>query len=98
MKVYKKEEWIELLKRDLSPVPSNDGPIYEYATPENLIVTVTTKNKNRRNYTFGGPIWSGILNFSDNKVLRLTFLSPLKKPHNIQWAKVKEISFHYLSA
>jgi hypothetical protein len=97
MKVFTREEWIKLLKRDLSPLPSNDSPVHQYAVPENLIVTVTTKNKVRRNYTFGGPIWCGILDFSNESVLKLTYLSPLKKPHNIKWNKIKEITLHYIS-
>jgi len=78
-------------------MPRHDGEhIHEYATPENLIITVTTRIKNRRNYTFGGPIWNVIVNFSDERKLKVNFLSPLRKPYIINWAKVNEMTFHFI--
>jgi len=98
LKTIPKKEWIVLLKRDLLPIPVVNGESYQYAPPEHLIITIITKNKNRRNYTFGGPVWSAILDFSDDNNLKISFLSPRKKPHRIKWDKVKEITFHYISA
>jgi len=90
--------WIQLLKRDLIKMPRHDNEyIDEYTTPENLTITVTTKTKNRRDYIFGGPIWCAIVNFSDEKNLRVDFLSPLKKSYTISWIKVNEITLHFIT-
>ncbi|MDP3764555.1 MAG: hypothetical protein Q8Q95_02955 [bacterium] len=94
--VLRKNEQVQLLKRDLIKMPEHDGEyIHEYTTPENLIITVTTKTKNRRNYIFGGPIWCAIVNFSDEKKLKVNFLSPLKKSYIVEWVKVNEITLHF---
>ena len=98
LKVIHKEDWIRLLKRDLFPIPVVYGKPYQFTPPEHIIITITTKNINRRNYTFGGPIWSAILDFSYDNDLIISFLSPRKKPHRVKWNKVKEITFRYLSA
>jgi hypothetical protein len=96
-KNFTKDKCIQLLKRDLKIVPSNDGQdISKYATPENLIITITTKTKIRKNYTFGGPYYCAIINFSDPEELRIDFLSPRKKAYTIVWAKVNEITLHYI--
>jgi len=98
LKTISKKDWIKLLKRDLAPIPVVYGEPYQYTPPEHLIITITSKNKYRRNYTFGGPIWSAILDFSDDNHLIISFLSPMRKPQRIKWNKVKEITFQYLSA
>ena len=98
-KIFTKEDWTKLLKGDLIKAPEHDGEhIHEYFTKEELVITITTRRKNRRNYTFGGPIWSATVDFSDSKGFKVFFMSPLKKPHNIKWDKVKEVTLHYLSA
>jgi len=79
-------------------MPEHDAEhIHEYTTPENLIITITTKTKMRRNYTFGGPIWCAEIDFSGEHKLGVDFFSPLKKPYNILWANVNEITFHFIS-
>jgi len=98
-KVFTKKEWVDLLQRELIKAPEHDGEhLHEYFTKDELVITVVTKNKNRRNYTFGGPIWSAMVDFSSQEFLKIFFMSPLRKPYNIKWYKVKEISFVYLSA
>lgn len=98
-KGFTKNEWIQLLKRDLIKMPEHDDEhMNEYTTPENLIITVTTKTKNRKNHTFGGPVWYAIVNFSDEKKLKVSFLNPLKKPYTIDWIKVNEINLYFISS
>lgn len=99
-KKLEKKDWVILLKRDLIKIPNNDGPLsQEYTAPENLIITITIKNKIKRSYTtFGGPIWTAVLNLNDPEYLKINFNSHLKKPRQILWNKVKEMSFHFLSA
>ena len=97
-KKFTKEEWVKLLKRDLVKVPTHNGSeSYEYTTPENLIVTITTKTKIRRNYTFGGPVWCATVNFFDKDKLTVDFLSSLKKSYHIAWVKINEIDFRFIS-
>jgi hypothetical protein len=100
MKTITKNEWIRLLQRDLiTHFHEHDNGYKDlYMTPENLIVTITTKTKIGRNYTFGGPSWSAIVDFSEPDTLIIMFASPLKKPYKIRWLKVKEITLRYLSA
>lgn len=99
MKIYSKEEWVQLIKKELIKVPEQHSEhLDEFFSKEELIITITTKNKNRRNYTFGGPRWSAIANFSDPDYLKVFFRSPLKKPYTIDWSKVKEVSLHFLSS
>lgn len=98
-KVFTKEEWLKLLQRELIKAPEHDGEhIYEYYTKEEVIITITTKMKNRRNYTIGGPVWLATVNFSYSDQIRISFFSPLRKSYNIKWDKVKEMTFVYLSA
>lgn len=97
-KKFTKDEWTRLLQRDLIKMPEHDREhIHEYITPDNLIITITTKTKIRRNYTFGGPIWCAEIDFAGKDKLGVDFFSPLRKPYNIAWAKVNEITFHFIS-
>jgi hypothetical protein len=100
MKKITKDEWIKLLQRELIPHFHDHDVSYEdkYITPENLIITVTTKTKIRRSYTFGGPVYSATLDFSDSNKLHVNFSSPRKKPYKIKWQNVKEITLRFLSA
>ncbi len=100
MKIITKDEWIKLLQRDLIKHPDkhDDGYKDTYNAPENLVITVTTRMKIRRNYTFGGGGGSATLDFSDPDTLSIRFSNPLRKPCKIKWQKVKAITLCFISA
>lgn len=90
-----KKQTINLLKKELIQLSSS---LYEYHTPKNLIITITTKkNIKKRNFTFGGSHWSASLVFSDSKKIYLSYFSPLKKPQTIKIKHIKQINFYYLT-
>jgi len=90
-----KLRWISLLKRDLYQFPPHGK---DYCIPENLIITITArKNIKKRHYTFGGPHYSAILNFSDPLELEITFLSPSRKPFFVKWGDIIEITVRHIS-
>ncbi len=95
-KVYKKDDWLKLLKDNLTVCPFHKGEITrEYTPGENLIVKIKTKTS--RNYTFGGPVWNGSIRTSNSTYLYLEYLSPLKKPCRVKWDNIKSICFRYIS-
>ena len=100
MKKLTKDEWGKLLQRDLIRRFHEHDASYEdtYVTPENLIITVITKTKLKKKYTFGGPTYSATLDFSDPDKLHVRFSSPLKKPYKIKWQNVTEITLRFLLA
>lgn len=96
MKIFSREDWIDLLKRDLIPIPSCDYAGYrEYANPEHLFITIKTTTN--RQCVFGGPIWCAIINIHDKNYLYIDYLSPLKKPRRFLWDKIKSIEFCFVT-
>jgi hypothetical protein len=94
---FKKADWIKLLKQNMITCPFHkDETESEYTAAENVIITINTKTT--RHYTFGGPVWIGILDVADDEFLNLSYLSPLKKPRRIKWNNIKSIEFiHFCS-
>ena len=88
-----KNEWIKILKRVLIKHYDKHDDSYKnkYNTPEHSVITITTKTKRRRNYTFGGPHCFATVDFIDPDNLYINFGSPLKKPQKISWEKVEQI-------
>ena len=85
--------WVKILQDNLIQFPPKGN---EYHSPENLVVTIKVKKMvATRQYTFGGPHWSGSLYFSE-KEIALTYLSPLKKPQNIPIESIIEIGIRYI--
>jgi hypothetical protein len=96
MKSFTRNDWIDLLKRDLVPIPSCDCDGFrEYANPEHLFVTIKTKTN--RKCTFGGPVWCAIINIHDKKYLYVDYLSPLKKTRRFLWDKIESIEFRFVT-
>jgi len=96
MKTFSRNDWIDLLKRDLIPIPSCDYTDYrEYTNPEHLWITIKTTT--HRQCTFGGPVWCAIINIHDNKYLYIDYLSPFKKPRRFLWDKIKAIEFCFVT-
>ncbi len=96
LKVYKKSDWINLIKTNLITGPYHKGQLpYEFFPSENLIVTINTKTS--RHYTFGEPVWSATVDISEEEYLYVSYLSPLKKPRRVKWDNIKSIDFRHLS-
>ena len=92
LKIFKKSDWIELIKTNLLECPYHKGQMpYEFTPSENLIVTINTKTS--RHYTFGGPAWNATVDISEEEYIYLSYLSPLKKPRRIKWDNIKSIAF-----
>lgn len=98
-----KKYWEKLLRKNLMPDPSkfSKDKLYrcehrnQFFTPEDLIVTIKTKGKN---YTFGGPIYSAIINLNNEEV-SISFVPPKfsgSQYYKIKWDKIKELNFHFL--
>jgi hypothetical protein len=61
----------------------------DFYTPSNLIVLIKTK---RKNYTFGGPIYSASVNFTKKGIS----VDLINKQYNILSDKILSISLTYL--
>jgi len=78
MKTYKKNDWIDLIKKNLIICPYHKDELpYEYTPNENLIVTIILKH---HVIIHLGPVWIAIVNILNEKYLEISYLSPLKKP------------------
>ena len=98
-KIYTKEEWIALLKNALIKAPEHDGEhIHEYYSREDISISITAGGPQKnRYYSFGGPIWNALVDFSGEEKLRITYLCPAGKPAKVEWKKIKSITFTYIS-
>jgi hypothetical protein len=91
-KAFIKKDWVRLIKQNLLECPYNKGEsAHEFTPADNLVVTITTKTS--RNYSFGGPIWCGIIDVSIDDYLQLSYLSPKKRPRKIKWNNIRSMEF-----
>ena len=83
------DNWEKTLKRYLVKYPEHDREHEnEYCTHPNIVVTITKKCPRRNRYhTFGGPVWSAVVRF-DSDLIRISFLSPLKRPILIERERI----------
>jgi hypothetical protein len=98
-KTFTKGDWIKLIKKYLIKYPEHDGEYKkDYIVPENLIITITEKKtKMNRYHACGGPIYTSMLNFADPERLKIRFLSPSRKPKEINWGKVIAVKLYFFS-
>jgi hypothetical protein len=98
-KIYSKEEWVKILKDNLTKAPEHDGEhVHEYYAKEDVAVVITAGGpKNNRYYSFGGPHWGALIDFSDNEKLRISYTSPIRRPTKIDYRKIKSITLTYIS-
>lgn len=84
--------WTGLLKRHLFNFPKNSKIFH---SQNDLVVTITAKtNKYSKRYVFGG-LWSAHITFEPKNIIRLDYLSPLKKSSLINISTIEVLEFRY---